>query len=106
MPRPGAFPGDAGVPVAAGVGHNGRMRSAAGSVAVGRDREIAAVADVLRRARSGAGSALVIRGDAGIGKTTLLDEGRGVAVEEGMCVLWCRGCALSRTFLLPRFTSC
>nr|WP_206066677.1 LuxR family transcriptional regulator [Nonomuraea sp. FMUSA5-5] len=39
----------------------------------GRSAEIAAIEDVISRARSGAGSALVLRGEAGVGKTALLD---------------------------------
>ncbi|MGR6916480.1 AAA family ATPase [[Actinomadura] parvosata] len=40
----------------------------------GRSAEIAAIEDVISRARSGAGSALVLRGEAGVGKTALLDH--------------------------------
>ncbi|MEV0158854.1 helix-turn-helix transcriptional regulator [Nonomuraea fuscirosea] len=39
----------------------------------GRSAEIAAIDDLLGRARGGAGGALVLRGDAGVGKTALLD---------------------------------
>ena len=41
---------------------------------VSRSSELARLDDVLAALRRGQGSALVIRGDAGIGKTTLLDE--------------------------------
>jgi DNA-binding CsgD family transcriptional regulator len=40
----------------------------------GRDAELAALGDLLDRARKGASGALVVRGDAGIGKTALLTE--------------------------------
>ncbi|MGW3352718.1 helix-turn-helix transcriptional regulator [Nonomuraea rubra] len=39
----------------------------------GRSAEIAAIEDVIGRARGGAGAALVLRGEAGVGKTALLD---------------------------------
>ncbi|MER6007904.1 AAA family ATPase [Nonomuraea angiospora] len=39
----------------------------------GRSAEIAAIDDVISRAREGAGDALVLRGEAGVGKTALLD---------------------------------
>ncbi|MFI7226366.1 AAA family ATPase [Nonomuraea angiospora] len=39
----------------------------------GRSAEIAAIDDVISRAREGAGAALVLRGEAGVGKTALLD---------------------------------
>ncbi|MEV4014510.1 AAA family ATPase, partial [Nonomuraea angiospora] len=39
----------------------------------GRSAEIAAIDDVISRARGGAGDALVLRGEAGVGKTALLD---------------------------------
>ncbi|MGP4094614.1 helix-turn-helix transcriptional regulator [Nonomuraea sp. KM90] len=39
----------------------------------GRSAETAAIDDVISRARDGAGAALVLRGEAGVGKTALLD---------------------------------
>jgi DNA-binding CsgD family transcriptional regulator len=39
----------------------------------GRERETAALAETLERARGGAGGALVVRGEAGVGKTALLE---------------------------------
>ncbi|MEV4573756.1 LuxR family transcriptional regulator [Nonomuraea jabiensis] len=39
----------------------------------GRSAEIATIDDVISRAREGAGDALVLRGEAGVGKTALLD---------------------------------
>lgn len=41
---------------------------------VGRQAEIAAVTEVLDRARRGTGGALVLWGEPGIGKTALLDH--------------------------------
>ncbi|GAA4955113.1 LuxR family transcriptional regulator [Nonomuraea thailandensis] len=43
-------------------------------VLFGRSAELAALDDVISRARGGAGSALVLRGEAGVGKTALLDQ--------------------------------
>ena len=39
----------------------------------GRERETGILAEALQRARAGAGAALVVRGDAGVGKTSLLE---------------------------------
>ncbi|MFI5912163.1 AAA family ATPase [Dactylosporangium sp. NPDC051541] len=53
----------------------------------GRDRELAAVMGVLDGARDGRGAALVVRGHAGTGKTTLLTAARRAAGAAGMTVL-------------------
>lgn len=45
-------------------------------VVVGRERELAAVREVVATARAGTSAALVVRGEAGIGKTTLLTSVR------------------------------
>ena len=62
------------------------MRVVAGDL-VQREEELAAVAALLRRARSGEGGALLLQGPPGIGKTALLDAaagtGSGVAVLRG-----------------------
>ncbi len=50
---------------------------------LGRSRELAALRQVLHNARSGAGKAAVMRGEAGIGKTRLLGEILVHASEEG-----------------------
>lgn len=42
----------------------------------GRDLELGAIADLVDRARRGRAATLLVRGEAGIGKTTLLDEAR------------------------------
>ncbi|GAA4257284.1 hypothetical protein GCM10022255_073470 [Dactylosporangium darangshiense] len=57
----------------------------------GRDRELAAVADLLSDARASRGGALVVRGHAGIGKTMLLAAARHAAAEAGMAVLQTNG---------------
>jgi predicted ATPase len=46
------------------------------SCLVGRERECAAVDGLLRDARAGMGGSLVVRGEAGIGKSTLLGYAR------------------------------
>ena len=53
---------------------------------VGRRAEREAVDDLLARARSGHSGALVLRGEAGIGKTALLEHARGTAGASGFRV--------------------
>jgi len=53
---------------------------------VGRDREMAALAAFLDRATTG-GSALVLTGEAGVGKTALLDASAALATDRGMRVV-------------------
>ncbi|QMW67261.1 AAA family ATPase [Mumia sp. ZJ1417] len=48
---------------------------------VGRARESAAIADLLARARRGSSGVLVVLGEAGIGKSTLLDQTRETAAD-------------------------
>lgn len=54
---------------------------------VGRDDELARLDGVLSRARSGEARAVLVAGDAGVGKTRLLGEAAGRAAEAGMSVL-------------------
>ena len=61
------------------------MTRVAGTVLVGRDREHAVVDQLLLDVRSGHSRALVLRGEAGIGKTALLDA--IVARATGMAVV-------------------
>ena len=63
----------------------------------GREREIAFVQDLINRAES-KGSAIVVRGEAGIGKSSLLAEAATYARERGMQVLATSG-AQSETHL-------
>ena len=59
---------------------------------MGRAREIAALESAVDRAAAGRGSAVLVAGDAGVGKSRLLDElaaraaGRGLRVLTGHCV--------------------
>ncbi len=70
LPRPLAVPRDTGV-------H-------------GREAELARLADLLARARSGDGRAVILEGEAGIGKTRLVDEfvARAAAAGEDFEFLW------------------
>lgn len=63
----------------------------------GRERELALVEDLINRARS-KGGAIVVRGEAGIGKSSLLAEVAARARERGMLVLTTAG-AQSETHL-------
>ncbi|MGE0029354.1 MAG: AAA family ATPase, partial [Thermoleophilia bacterium] len=56
---------------------------------VGRDAERATIGDLLEEARAGRSSALVLRGDPGVGKTALLEETAGRA--DDMHLLRARG---------------
>nr|WP_206314608.1 helix-turn-helix transcriptional regulator [Streptomyces coryli] len=53
---------------------------------VGRERELTRLTGLLERARAGEARALVIAGDAGVGKSRLLGEAAGRATAEGMTV--------------------
>ncbi|MFE6521913.1 AAA family ATPase [Streptomyces sp. NPDC057794] len=54
---------------------------------VGREAELARLSEVLRGARAGEARAVLLAGDAGVGKTRLLDEAGKRAAEAGMTVL-------------------
>ncbi|TXS46708.1 helix-turn-helix transcriptional regulator [Streptomyces sp. uw30] len=54
---------------------------------IGRDPELARLSDVLERARGGEARAVLVAGDAGVGKTRVLDEVAGRAGAAGMTVL-------------------
>lgn len=58
---------------------------------VGRGAELEAVNQLLARARAGHSGVLVLRGEAGIGKTALLDHGLDAAVAAGFQVHSCVG---------------
>jgi DNA-binding CsgD family transcriptional regulator len=69
-----------------------------GSVLLERDRELERVDQCLHWARMGRGSALVVEGPAGIGKTALLAAAPGVPAGEGFRWLRARGAELEREF--------
>ena len=55
--------------------------------------------DLLDRAQSGAGGVLVLRGDAGIGKTALLDDAADAARDRGMPVVF--ACGVEAESVIP-----
>ncbi|HZB75469.1 MAG TPA: ATP-binding protein [Solirubrobacteraceae bacterium] len=63
-----------------------------------REAELAAVAELLARARAGAGQLLVVEGPGGIGKTRVLGAARDEAREQRMRVLFARGSEHERAF--------
>lgn len=63
-----------------------------------RDAELADLAGMVELARGGAGRAVIIEGEAGIGKTALLDEACSRGSAAGMTVLRGRGGELERDF--------
>ncbi|MGI8803631.1 MAG: AAA family ATPase, partial [Solirubrobacteraceae bacterium] len=75
----------------AGAPHSGPPRGAGPGALVGRDAELAALVARLCAARDGHGSAVLLEGAAGVGKTRLLEELCRLAAAEGATVL--RGAA-------------
>ncbi len=66
----------------------GRLGVRPGVGVVGRETEIAAMADVFKRVAAGEGrQVLLISGEAGVGKTTLVAETARTAFDAGACVL-------------------
>ena len=63
-----------------------------------RADELAVVDAAIAGARSGVGSLIVIEGPAGIGKTSLLAEGRARAADAGLTVLYARASELEAAF--------
>jgi ABC-type oligopeptide transport system substrate-binding subunit/class 3 adenylate cyclase len=66
---------------------------------VGRSRELGLGREALEALRAGRGGVLVVAGDAGIGKTRLLNELRELAEREGSC--WLEGRCVSYGESLP-----
>ncbi|MFC0533906.1 helix-turn-helix transcriptional regulator [Phytohabitans kaempferiae] len=60
---------------------------ATSSVLVGRDADLAALRDALKRARGEESTTVLLGGEAGIGKTRLVEEFRRLALGEGVRVL-------------------
>ena len=74
---------DAGIPLPARLS----VRPAVG--VVGRDAEMTSIADACKRVASGDGrEVLLISGEAGLGKSTLVAEAARVAFDAGACVLF------------------
>ena len=68
-------------------GSAGQARSVQESPVIGRERELAVLLDGLAKARTGIGVVVVIEGDAGIGKTTLVNRTVAEATNSGVVVL-------------------
>ncbi|MFG2794369.1 helix-turn-helix transcriptional regulator [Streptomyces sp. NPDC048419] len=63
-----------------------------------REGESAAIADAVKHVTQGGGGLLLVEGEAGIGKTRLLEEVRAAGVEAGARVAWGRGTELESEF--------
>jgi ABC-type oligopeptide transport system substrate-binding subunit/class 3 adenylate cyclase len=85
----------------AGLAAAGRTRGLPGveTRLVGRSRELGLGRDALEALGAGRGGVLVVSGDAGIGKTRLLNELRELAEREGSC--WLEGRCVSYGESLP-----
>jgi ABC-type oligopeptide transport system substrate-binding subunit/class 3 adenylate cyclase len=85
----------------AGIAAAGRTRGLPGveTRLVGRSRELGLGREALEALRTGRGGVLVVSGDAGIGKTRLLNELRELAEREGSC--WLEGRCVSYGESLP-----
>jgi AAA ATPase domain len=68
-------------------GSAGQARGVQESTVIGRERELTVLLDGLARVRTGIGGLVVIEGDAGIGKTTLVNRTVAEATDSGMVVL-------------------
>src|SRR5260370_32820513 len=55
---------------------------------LGRDRELRVVGDLLRGAEAGNGGMLLVEGEPGVGKTSLLRQSSAVAAERGFSLAW------------------
>jgi len=66
-------------------------------VLLGRDAETSALEELVERARGGAGSALIVHGEAGIGKTVLLAHARDSAADFTVTASGCGAQGVSAT---------
>ena len=69
-----------------------------GILLVERESELSAIEASIHSATSGHGGAVVVEGQAGIGKSSLLDQARRRASAAGMTVLMAQGAALEQDF--------
>lgn len=65
-------------------------------IMVGRDRELGALVSIARQAADGCGGAVVVTGEAGVGKTRLVTEVAGCARDAGQVVLVGRSTPMDR----------
>lgn len=77
-----------------------RFRRGPGQPFVGREPALALLIDAFERASAGAGAAVFVTGEPGIGKTRLVEEFTELAAEKGACVNWatCRESAGAPAF--------
>ena len=66
---------------------------------IGRDEQLALVRKCLAEAAAGAGSVVIVSGEAGLGKSRILEEAAGLAAERDFVVL--RGAGIEREEKLP-----
>lgn len=79
---PGSPPGTVGAAC-----QDGDVAQTFGTPLIGRDEEVARLSRVLERARAGEARAVLVAGDAGVGKTRMLTEIAGRAARSGVTVL-------------------
>jgi hypothetical protein len=100
--EPGRTPGfgrSAGRILFVGMHPDSGTGSAAGTARLlERDKEFLAIDDAIRAALAGDGTAVVLEGPAGIGKTSLLDAARRRAIGAGMTVIASHGAFLESDF--------
>ena len=83
---PRTNPAAAGLAIRAGEGNAGVVSVSRSPVLVGRRAELATALSLVDAAARGRGSALLITGEAGVGKSRLVEEMRGRASTAGMAV--------------------
>ena len=89
-------PGRHGLPLP--VRRGLRFAGGLGILLVERESELSAIEASVRLAIGGHGGAVVVEGQAGIGKSSLLDQARRCASAAGMTVLMAQGAALEQDF--------
>ncbi len=71
-----------------GAGHTGRMRASTAVPLSGRDDELQTLLEVVRLGTSGSPQAVLVQGEAGVGKTALVRAVVEQAAKHGTQVLW------------------